>query len=164
MHIKIFDFWSFFQEKKPFSVFCGSNHQKFLNFLLWPKVFIVFESLKYKTQQQYLETQLKINIISPTLIIRTLKNLKHQPRVCQIALIDKGGILGRMGVGNFALGILFTGERWKFDKEFWPFKSFLVLKTTFCKFWTWVKIRISMTLVCIKHDEKKMQGQWLDQK
>ena len=47
-------------------------------------------------------------------------------------------------MGNFARG-LFIGC-WKSEEEwFWPFKPFSNLKTTFCEYWTSIKIKISMT-------------------
>ena len=61
-----------------------------------------------------------------------------------IALRD-GEILPSGGTGNFA-GWDFFICWWESDEEwFSPLKRFSVLKTTFCKYWTSIKIKISMS-------------------
>ena len=65
--------------------------------------------------------------------------------------------------GKFCLGIFFIGW-WEPEEEwFWPFKPFLKLKTTFCKYWRLIKIKISKTCVYKVYEVKiKMaQEQWL---
>ena len=58
------------------------------------------------------------------------------------------------GIGNFAGGNFFI-EWWESDKEwFWTFEPFSKLKTRFCKYWTSIKIKISMT--CMYKDNKTM--------
>ena len=56
---------------------------------------------------------------------------------------------------------------WESQEEcFWSFKPFSKLKTTICKDWTLIKIKISMTCVC-KEYEGKMKivlEQWLELK
>ena len=61
-------------------------------------------------------------------------------------------------LGNFFI------EWWEPEEEwFWPFKPFLKLKTTFCKYWRLIKIKISKTCVYKVYEFKiKMaQEQWL---
>ena len=67
------------------------------------------------------------------------------------------------GIGNFAGGIFFI-EWWESDKKwFWTFETFSKLKTRFCKYWTSIKIKTSMT--CMYKDYKlkikMVQEQWL---
>ena len=38
--------------------------------------------------------------------------------------------------------------------KFWPFKPFLKLKTTICKSWTFIKIKIGMACVCKEYGGK----------
>ena len=48
---------------------------------------------------------------------------------------------------------------WKPEEWLWPFESFSKLKTTFCKYRTFIKIQISMTCVY-----KEVHVQWLQLK
>ena len=52
------------------------------------------------------------------------------------------------------------------EELFWPFKPCSKLKTTFCKYWTSVKIKSSMTCVYKKYEVKikMVQEQWLQLK
>ena len=49
-------------------------------------------------------------------------------------------------------------------KLFWPLKPFSKLKTTFCNYWTSVKIKISMIYEVYKVKIKMVQKQWLQLK
>ena len=55
---------------------------------------------------------------------------------------------------NFGRGIFFIGG-WERDKEWLrSFKTFLMLNTTFCKYWTSIKIKISIG-ICRAWSHKK---------
>ena len=44
---------------------------------------------------------------------------------------------------------------WEYEEErFWPFEPFSKLKTTFCRCWTSIKIKIGMTCVYREHEVK----------
>ena len=69
------------------------------------------------------------------------------------------------GIGNFAGGIFF--QWWESDKEwFWRFEPVSKLKTRFRKYWTSIKIKISMTCMYkdYKFKIKMVQEQWLQLK
>ena len=58
-------------------------------------------------------------------------------------------------VGNFLIGCWEPKEAW-----FWPFGRFLKLKT-FCKYWTSIEIKISMTYVYKEYEIKiKIIDEW----
>ena len=58
-------------------------------------------------------------------------------------------------VGNFLIGCWEPKEAW-----FWPFGRFLKLKT-FCKYWTSIEIKISMTCVYKEYEIKiKIIDEW----
>ena len=59
-----------------------------------------------------------------------------------------------------------TGWRWAEKEWFWQFEPFSKLKTTFCDYWTLIKIKINMTYVSNEYENKtKMQQeQWLQLK
>ena len=71
-----------------------------------------------------------------------------------------------MGGKSEILLEIFFARWWKPVEEwFWRFESFSKLKTTFCKYLTWIKIKISMN--CVKEYESKtkmVQEQWLQLK
>ena len=75
----------------------------------------------------------------------------HQARL-ECKLITLLTVLLRMlitalrGKGKILLGGFFIGW-WEPDKRFWLYERFSKLKTTFCKHWTLIKIKISMTCV-----------------
>ena len=52
---------------------------------------------------------------------------------------------GGEGTGNPAGGH-FCIRWWEPEERFWPFKPFSMLKTTFCKYWKSITIKISETL------------------
>ena len=83
-------------------------------------------------------------------------------RVFQIGV---GGIPLGGGDGNFAWRIRFTWW-WKPEKWFWPFEPFSRPKTTFCKYWTFIKIKIGLTCVYNEYEVKikKVKVQWLQPK
>ena len=48
---------------------------------------------------------------------------------------------------------------WAFEDEwFWPFESFSKLKTAFCKYWTLIKINVSLTFVYSEYKVKNGTG------
>ena len=51
------------------------------------------------------------------------------------------------GLENFAEWGNFLIGRWDSQEWFWSFEHFWKLKTTFCKYWTSIKIKISMACV-----------------
>ena len=59
--------------------------------------------------------------------------------------------------------IFFIGWWEPEEKWFWPFKPFPKLKTTFCKYWKLIKIKISMTCLYKEYEVKikMVQEQWL---
>ena len=70
------------------------------------------------------------------------------------------------GDGEFTWGDFSTGW-WESDKEwFWPLEPFSKLSTTFCKYWTLIKIKISMACVYQEYGGKikMVQKQWLQLK
>ena len=74
--------------------------------------------------------------------------LRPLPRVFQILLRGRGW---EICFGDFSIGW------WQSDKEwFWPLNPFSKLKTT-CKYWTLIKIKISLTCVCKEYDEGKIK-------
>ena len=81
------------------------------------------------------------------------------PRVLQIMLRSRGV---ENLPGDFSIGW------WESDKDwFWLLEPFLKLKTTFCKYWKLIKIKISMTCMCKEYDEGKMkmvQEHWIQLK
>ena len=81
------------------------------------------------------------------------------PRVFQIVLRGRG--MGNLPRGNFSVGWWESGKEW-----FLPLKPFSKLKTTFCKYWTLIKIKISKTCVCKECEGKikMVQDQWLQLK
>ena len=69
--------------------------------------------------------------------------------------------MGNYPGGNFSIGW------WESEKEwFWPLEPFSKLKTTFWKYWTLIKIKISMACVYKEHGGKikMVQEQWLQLK
>ena len=81
---------------------------------------------------------------------------KAVPRVFQIVL------RGKSPQWKFCQGNCFI-EWWEPEAEcFWPFKHFSKLKTTFCKYWTLIKVKISMACVYKEHEVKMklVQEQW----
>ena len=63
---------------------------------------------------------------------------------------------GVWGMGNFVEGggtFLLSGGNLR-GRVFWPFKPFSKLKTTFCKYWTRFKTKISMTCVYKEYEVK----------
>ena len=66
------------------------------------------------------------------------------------------------GNGKFCWGIFYqvveSEEEW-----FWPFKPFSKLKTTFCKYWTSIKMKSSKEYEKYKNKIKMVQEQWLFQ-
>ena len=53
---------------------------------------------------------------------------------------------------------------WESDDEWlWPFEPFLKIETTLCKYWTSIRIKISMTCVFKEYEVeiKMIQEQWL---
>ena len=60
-----------------------------------------------------------------------------------------GGGIRNIAGGNFFAGWWEPGEEW-----FWRFEPFSKLKTVFCKYWTSIKIKISMTCVSKKYEIK----------
>ena len=71
-----------------------------------------------------------------------------------------------MGVDQkFYWGDFFTGWRELEEEWFWQFEPFSKLKTTFCEYWTAIKIKINMTCVPKVYEIEKMeQKQWLQLK
>ena len=61
-------------------------------------------------------------------------------------------------LGDFCVGWWEPEEEW-----FWPFKPFSKLKTTFCKYWTLIKIKISLACVYKEYEVKvkMVQEQWM---
>ena len=86
-------------------------------------------------------------------------------RVIQIA--SRGGRLPPVGgMGNLAGRNFFIGWLESEDEWLWASEPFSKLKTTFCKYWTSIKIKISITFV-FKENEVKIkivQEQWLQLK
>ena len=71
------------------------------------------------------------------------KKLGLLPRVFQI--MWKGRRDGKFAWGGFSIG------RWESKKKwFWSFEPLSKLKMTFCKYWTLIKIKISMTRVSVQ--------------
>ena len=64
-------------------------------------------------------------------------------------------------LGDFCVGWWEPEEEW-----FWPIKPFSKLKTTFCKYWTLIKIKISLACVYKEYEVKvkMVQEQWLQLK
>ena len=81
------------------------------------------------------------------------------PRVFQIVLTGRG-MRNLPGKGGS------TGWQESNKKWFWPLELFLKLKTTFCKYWTLIKIKISMTCMSKEYEVKikMVQEQWLQLK
>ena len=78
-------------------------------------------------------------------------------RVFQIVLRDRGD-------GKFAWRDFFIGW-WESDKEwFWPIEPFSKLKTIFFKYWTLIKIKVSMTCLYKEDKVKIAQELWLQLK
>ena len=51
-------------------------------------------------------------------------------------------------------GVIFL-DWWESEEEcLWPFKNFSKLKTTICKYWILIKIKIRMSSVCKKYEGK----------
>ena len=77
--------------------------------------------------------------------------------------LKQGFLTSVKGWGDFCIGgeweillqrYIFIGW-WEPKKErFWLFEPFSKLKTTFCKYWTLIKIKISMTRVYKEHEVK----------
>ena len=65
----------------------------------------------------------------------------------QIALRGRGDFSRRRGMGNFGTRNFFMSWRESDEEWFWSSEPFSKLKTTFCKYWTSIKIKISMTYV-----------------
>ena len=66
-------------------------------------------------------------------------------------------------IRHFARGNFFIG-RWEPEEVwFWPFQPFSKLKTTFCKYWISIKIKISLTFVYKEYEVKikMVQERWL---
>ena len=62
-------------------------------------------------------------------------------------------------IRNFAGGIFFT-RCWEPEEEwFWRFKLCSKLKTAFCKYWTLVKIKISMSCVSKEYESNTKMAQ-----
>ena len=80
-------------------------------------------------------------------------------RLFQIVLLGRGD--GKFAWGNFSIGWLESHKVW-----FWPLEPFSKVKATFCKYWTLIKIKISMICVYKEYEAKiiMMQEQWLDLK
>ena len=80
-------------------------------------------------------------------------------RIFQIVLRSKGN--GKFSLWDFSIGWLEYDNEW-----FWPLKPFSKLKTTFCKYWTFIKINISMTCIYEDYEGKIriVQEQWLQLK
>ena len=92
--------------------------------------------------------------------------IKYYTGISKIALRGRGISPGRGWMGNFT-GRRFFISWYESDQErFWPFEPFPELKATICKYWTSIKIKISMTCVCKEYEVKiKMaQEQWLQLK
>ena len=86
-----------------------------------------------------------------------VRSMAENPPVC---------VGEKWGVGSnrkFCLRKFFFIRWWEsYEEWFCPFEYYLMLQTTFCKYWTSFKIKISMTCVYIGHEVKKMiQHQWL---
>ena len=81
-----------------------------------------------------------IDTVDLSSIDKFLEATGNYYRVFQIVL--------RGGMGNFDGGGLFI-RWWEPEEWFWPFDPFSEQKTTFCKYLTLIKIKISMT-VCTK--------------
>ena len=85
-----------------------------------------------------------------------LSNPNRKFWIFQIAGVGVGGN------GKFSWGKIFFTRWWESNKEwFWQFKHVLNLKTKFWKYWTSIKILISMTCV---YKIKVVEEQWLQLK
>ena len=76
------------------------------------------------------------------------------------------GIAPQRELEVLIVGIFFIGL-WESEKKlFWLFKPFSKVKTTFCNYWTSIKIKISMTCVYKEYKVKikMVQEQWLQLK
>ena len=80
-------------------------------------------------------------------------------RVFQIVV--RGGGDGKFTRGNFSTGWWESETKW-----FWQLEPFSKLKTTFCKYWTLTKIKISMAYVYKEYGGKikMVQEQWIQLK
>ena len=80
-------------------------------------------------------------------------------RVFQIMVRGRGD--EKFARGDFSFGWWESGKEW-----FWPLEPFSKLKTTCCKHWTLVKIKISMACVYKEYrgKTKMVQEQWLQLK
>ena len=79
--------------------------------------------------------------------------------IFQIALSDRGGLVNLHG------GILLSGDE-NLTSDFDHSNLIPKLKTTFCKYWTLIQIKISMTCVYKEYEGKinMVQERWLQPK
>ena len=78
-------------------------------------------------------------------------------RVFQTALRDRKEMRNCFAGGNVFIRWWVSGEKW-----FTPFKPFPKFKTTFCKYWILIKIKIRMTCVYREYKVKLkvVQEEW----
>ena len=109
-------------------------------------------------QNEFLESNmLKVEVLIKLYLFNRKVNYFHLRLVAPLksaqGFSNSATVMGGVGMINFVRGRHYFMGCWEPEDEcFWPFKSFPKLKTTICKHWTLIKIKIGMTCVCKEYE------------